>query len=117
MLQGNATSDSVYPAATIPPPPGESDIYRAATRVQQAPLTGMTALLQGGEVDSADRELRAALRHAPTLRVAGPVREADDEPGALCLANGFGTTREWLVVATLAVAGASAVFAVALVFS
>lgn len=113
MLQGNATDDSVFLVATIPPPPGESDIYSAATRIQQAPLTGLAALLRGGEVDDADLELRAALRHAPLLSVAGSLHEADNDHG---VTSSFGTTREWLMVVGLAVAGATAVFALAVAF-
>lgn len=114
MLQGNATNDSVYLVATIPPPPGESDIYSAATRIQQAPLAGMAALLQGGEVDDADLELRAALRHPPLLCVAGALHQADNDVARVT--SSFGTAREWLMVAGLAVAGATAVFALAVAF-
>ncbi len=113
MLQAD---DSVYLIATIPPPPGESDVYSAATRVQQAPLMGMAALLQGGEIDDEDLELRAALRPTPLLCVTGPLLVADNDHGAVRVTSSFGTAREWLVVAGLAMAGASAVFALALAF-
>ena len=116
MLQGNATDDSVFLVATIPPPPGESDIYSAATRIQQAPLTGLAALLRGGEVDDADLELRAALRHPPLLSVDGSLHEADDDHDVARVTSSFGTTREWLMVVGLAVAGATAVFALAVAF-
>ena len=51
MLQGNATNDSVYLVATIPPPPGASDAYSAVTRIQQAPLADRAALLRCGEAE------------------------------------------------------------------
>jgi len=111
MLQGNATNDSVYLVATIPPPPGASDAYSAVTRIQQAPLADMAALLRCGEAE----EEGIASEAAPLLLVSGPVRQADNDHGAPLLPS-FGTAREWLVVAGLAVVGASAVFAISIAF-
>jgi len=113
MLEDDATNDSVYLVATIPPPPGESDVYSAATRVQPAPLADMAALLDGGEM--AEDEVEVDVQPVPHLGDHVSDASADDR-GAVLETSTMGTSREWLMVVGLAVVGASAVFAVSIAF-
>ena len=110
MLQGHATDDSTHLVATIPPPPGESDAYSAATRLQ-GPLANLAALMSCGEEEEEDVEIDLAL-----LSIAGPFREASNDHGARRAQPSFGTARQWIVVAGIAVVGASAVFALSIAF-
>jgi len=110
MLQGHATDDSIHLVATIPPPPGETDAYSAPTRLQE-PLADIAALMRCGEEDEVDVEIHTS----PFLFVAGPLHEASNDHGRRAQSS-FGSAREWLVVAGLAVLGASAVFAVSIAF-
>lgn len=110
MRQGHAIDDSIHLVAPVPPPPGESDAYRVATRLQ-GPLANMAALMSCGEEEEEDVEIDLAL-----LRIAGPLREASNDHGSAEVHPSFGTAREWIVVAGIAVVGASAVFALSIAF-
>ncbi|HSO36568.1 MAG TPA: hypothetical protein VLT33_28780, partial [Labilithrix sp.] len=105
MLQGHAIDDSIHLVATTRLPPGESDAYSAATR-HQSPLADMAALMSCGEEVEEDVEIDLAL-----LRIAGPFRQASNDHGARKVQPSSGSAREWIVVAGIAVVGASAVFA------
>lgn len=117
MLEDDATNDSVYLVATIPPPPGESDVYSAATRVQPAPLADMAALLDCGETaEEEEEEVEVEVDGQPVLHLGDPVRDASADDVAPLETGTMGTSREWLMVVGLAVVGASAVFAVSVAF-
>ena len=118
MLEDDATNDSVHLVATIPPPPGESDVYSAATRVQPAPLADMAALLDCGETAEGeaegDVEGEVEIDVQPVPQLGDHVLDAGIDHGAVPETSPMGTSREWLMVVGLAVVGASAVFAVSI---
>jgi len=40
--------EDVFVVATVPPPPGESDVYNAATKLQAPPIAMVTAMMNAG---------------------------------------------------------------------